>query len=366
MKRKKIVEVIPQLNSGGAERFVVDLCNEMIKYHDITLIVLFPLETHGFYLNEINSRIKIISLNKKTGKSLNLLFRLYHIIKNEKANIVHTHLNSFYYCAYAMMRLIGEVKFFHTIHNDAYQEAPGKFGVKVKKLFLIRKLFTPITISKSSNKSFSEVYNIKAALVYNGRNLNFADFSDCKVINYINDLKTNKQTKILINVARISKQKNQILLVDSVIELNKIGYDIHLIILGSHLDNGILNKIKNFKSDKIHLLGERNNVIDFVRIADGFCLSSLHEGLPISLIESMAVGTIPICTPAGGIKDILDTIKDGFMSKDFTKEGYIKTLKKFLNTSEDDLKVRKSNCIKKSKDLSIENCSIEYLKHFKI
>ena len=53
----KIIQVIPQLNSGGAERFVVDLCNELDTTHEVVLFVLFPIETHGFFSNELNARI---------------------------------------------------------------------------------------------------------------------------------------------------------------------------------------------------------------------------------------------------------------------------------------------------------------------
>ena len=40
----KILEIIPQLSSGGGERFVVDLCNELSKEHDVTLMVLHSLD----------------------------------------------------------------------------------------------------------------------------------------------------------------------------------------------------------------------------------------------------------------------------------------------------------------------------------
>ena len=35
----KILEVITDLGSGGAERFVVDLSNELARTHDVTLKV---------------------------------------------------------------------------------------------------------------------------------------------------------------------------------------------------------------------------------------------------------------------------------------------------------------------------------------
>ena len=48
----KILEIIPQLSSGGGERFVVDLCNELSKEHDVTLMVLHSLDKVDFYLKE--------------------------------------------------------------------------------------------------------------------------------------------------------------------------------------------------------------------------------------------------------------------------------------------------------------------------
>lgn len=38
----KIVEFIPQLSSGGAERFVVDLANELSKQHTVYLLGTGP------------------------------------------------------------------------------------------------------------------------------------------------------------------------------------------------------------------------------------------------------------------------------------------------------------------------------------
>ena len=54
----KILEVIPALTPGGAERFVVDLCNQMaIDGYEVTLLTMkdFGLENYGFYKD--NNRI---------------------------------------------------------------------------------------------------------------------------------------------------------------------------------------------------------------------------------------------------------------------------------------------------------------------
>ena len=92
----KIVEIIPQLSSGGAERFVVDISNELSKRHDVSLIVSFALEGKlAFYLPELAESVKVHSLNKRLGLDISYLYRLYKTIKQEAPDIVHTHLDAY-------------------------------------------------------------------------------------------------------------------------------------------------------------------------------------------------------------------------------------------------------------------------------
>ena len=74
----KIIQVIPYLGSGGAERFVVDLSNELVKQgHDVVLLTFYDLEGRfGFYKKDIDKRIKLISFHKSVGFSIISLFCL--------------------------------------------------------------------------------------------------------------------------------------------------------------------------------------------------------------------------------------------------------------------------------------------------
>ena len=75
----KILEIIPQLSSGGGERFVVDLCNELSKEHDVTLMVLHSLDKVDFYLKEVSNNVRVVSMNKRMGLDIGLLFRVYRL-----------------------------------------------------------------------------------------------------------------------------------------------------------------------------------------------------------------------------------------------------------------------------------------------
>ncbi|KAA2456752.1 glycosyltransferase family 4 protein, partial [Alistipes onderdonkii] len=75
-------------------------------------------------------------------------------------------------------------------------------------------------------------------------------------------------------------------------------------------------------------LGAKNNVGDYLLQADFFVLSSLFEGLPISLLEAISCGVIPICTPAGGIPDVINSESNGYVSKSFGADDFYYTLKR--------------------------------------
>ncbi|MPN39759.1 hypothetical protein SDC9_187288 [bioreactor metagenome] len=57
----------------------------------------------------------------------------------------------------------------------------------------------------------------------------------------------------------------------------------------------------------------------------------MYEGLPISLIEAISCGCTPLCTPAGGIPDIIKHGETGFLSADFTYESYYSLIREYID-----------------------------------
>jgi glycosyltransferase involved in cell wall biosynthesis len=60
--------------------------------------------------------------------------------------------------------------------------------------------------------------------------------------------------------------------------------------------------------DRVLFLGHRNDVLDVLRALDIMVLSSDHEGLPIVLLEAMALGVVVVARAVGGIPEV---IRDG-------------------------------------------------------
>lgn len=353
--KMKIVQIVPQLSSGGAERFVVDLSNELSLRHDVVLVASFALiEQAAFYLPEVSERVKIRSLNKKLGFDFAYLCRLYKTIKKESPDVVHTHVESFAH--FALLKwLFPRVKFVHTVHSDAQFEAGGKLKTFLKRWFFRKGWCKAVTISKKSDISFKEFYgnDVSSSLIYNGRSLK-VEWSDEEFVPLIEGCCN------LVSIAHISPVKNHLLLCSAVDQLTKKGEPIELYMFGRFVDEDIVNGIRALNNPHIHMLGEVENPRQYLRNVDVFCMSSTIEGMPISLIEALSCGLIPICTAVGGIVDIVEDGVNGFLSKDMTVESYVEAIERYLALTEDQKAEIKQQSMQSSLKYSIEECAKQY------
>ena len=91
----KILQIIFSLSSGGAERFVVDLSNELSKNNDVILLTLKDLTNYpegNFYKFDLSSRVKYENLGLPQKYTLISLWKVYQYIKKYKPDVVHMHL----------------------------------------------------------------------------------------------------------------------------------------------------------------------------------------------------------------------------------------------------------------------------------
>jgi glycosyltransferase involved in cell wall biosynthesis len=65
--------------------------------------------------------------------------------------------------------------------------------------------------------------------------------------------------------------------------------------------------------DRFLFLGQRDDVLQLLAGADAFVLASLHEGLPVALMEATSVGLPIVASSVGGIPQILETETDALL-----------------------------------------------------
>lgn len=360
----KIIQIIPHLGSGGAERFVVDLSNELIRLgHKVVLLTFYDLEgKYGFYKNDISRSVKQISLHKSIGFSIKFIWQVINIVRCEKPDIIHSHVNSL---QYTILPQIFMAKGVHTVHNEAHLEASGKMEVELRKFVFKYNLIQPVTISPESHDSFLAFYGKDAILINNGRAVDSTIAVSNEVRNEMSSFKKSERTRVIIQLARFQSQKNIPMMARVANRLYSEGYDFALLFIGSTENKPIVDEVKSLMPPCAHILGERNNPLEYLKEADAFALSSLFEGMPISLLEALAVGAIPVCTPVGGIPNVVTDGDNGFLSLDNTENSYYEAMKRFLETDMKSLNSMSEKAKKSFAPFSMVECAGKYLQLYK-
>ena len=155
-KRKiKVLHIIPDLGTGGAERLVLDL----IKYGNhkrfqFYLVSLYP-KTDNYITKELDDLgLKVFYLEKKTGPSLNIVFELYSLIRKLTPDVIHTHRYVLRYLL-PIYLVLKRTALFHTVHNIAEKELDDKRFCTTKIAFKYLRVH-PVGISSIITESIEK------------------------------------------------------------------------------------------------------------------------------------------------------------------------------------------------------------------
>lgn len=343
---------------GGIEAIICALLNEMVERHDVTMATIFAPKDSDVFEKKLDKRIKRISLGKvNPGFSLSEIFKIFRLIRKGNYDVVHIH-GFFYYYALSVLLLHHKVKFFYTIHSDAIMENVtwDKRFLWLKRICFVRKYIHPVTISPASQESFTKLYKTRSSLICNGVPKPTITATENPLVQY----KITPSTKFFIHAGRINVAKNQVVLCRSFSRLINNGYDAVLLIAGGNHDEAIMQQLQPFFGDRIVYLGERNDIPTLFHFADAMCLPSIWEGLPVTLLESLAVGCVPICSPVGGIVNVVTHGYNGLLSQDSSESSYYKTLEEYMLMTEEDRKEMRKHCIESFAPYDIKQTAAQY------
>ena len=120
---------------------------------------------------------------------------------------------------------------------------------------------------------------------------------------------------LILNIGRLVVEKDQKNFIQAAAIVNKHNKDAIFTIVGDgYLKDELQYLITSLGiQDHVRLLGYRADIADFLDAADLFVLSSISEGLPISLLQAMGVGKPVISTRIGGVADVITDGENGLL-----------------------------------------------------
>lgn len=289
-KKIKVLEICGGLSTEGIGVFLLNAF-EHIDKDKFDIHFALATQYQQIYEDRIIKNGGKIYRTHEIGEGikgkLKHLINLYKIIKKDKYDVVHSHMDFFNglnllvaFLARAPLR----ISHAH-IANNSQISLIQKIYYGLMKVFI--KLFSNkgLGCSVEANKFI----NGKGKIVFNGIDIEKFQKKD---YDFPIDTKINKDYKNLITVGRIDDQKNPLYIVDIIYSLSKIREDFHFYWIGTgSLCNEVKKKIDELNiNDKITLLGTRNDVEIFLSQMDAFILPSKYEGFGIVLAEAQVSG----------------------------------------------------------------------------
>lgn len=365
----KILEIITFLGSGGAERFVVDLSNELSKNNEVFLLTILDdkkdMEIRSFYKFAINENVHYINLGLPNGLKLQSQNAVKQAIQQINPDVVHYHLvPTLKYSAFALFTLSNKYRTYFTVHSDLKNGYDNGFmKVACKTLGTCGKIKLAC-LSQKNYQDFKSYYSkTEIRCIVNGRAPITPTDAYIAVQKEMQSYRQNAQSVLLIHVARFHPVKNQNLLVDAFNNLCNDGVNADLVIIGSGYDSSEATQLRHKANRRIHFVGPKKNISDYVLNGDIFCLSSDFEGMPISLLEASLAGVPAVSTPVCGAVDLIKDGINGILSTGHSVEEYkqaiLKAINNFNNLKKNAMKMKENS------PYTIAECASKYLDYFK-
>ena len=319
---------------GGVERHVVAMLSGLLKQDVQVLLVLF-------HDGELASRSRALGVDPVILPARNLAVlstarRLALILEQQRIRIVHAHgYKASVFCALA--RRGCRFALVKTVHGLPEPMRSAMRGWRDRLYHLADSIATRVTraticyVTEDLRTYYRQTHSgLRAMVIPNG-----VGSMDREQFPRPSDM--HEDWFNLVIVGRLEWVKGHHLAIDAV-AADGVSPDVHLHILGAgprEQELQVLAK-RNGITQRVHVLGFRRNIYDYIAHCDVLLMPSLHEGLPYTLLEAMALGVPVIASRVGGLAEVMQDETTGLL----IPPGDVKALAQAIARLRRDAKLR--------------------------
>ncbi len=268
-----------------------------------------------------------------------IIWKLSRLLKAEKVDIVHCHQHKATVHGVFAAKLAGVPIILAHVHGTGRTKNPGR---RLINSVIFRWVSRILTVGEAVKKDI--ILNNPSVdpekVISVGNSIDYDKFSKVTKSDIIRSEKfgIKKDALVFGTAGRLTETKGQKFLIDAFAQVKKQMPNSLLLFAGTGELKDELEKqaAEAGLADSVHFLGKINNMPEFYSAIDIFVLSSIAEGLPRGLMEAMAAGILCIASNAGGIPEILDNGKYGFLVEPRDSNALYLAMLKTANMPDDE------------------------------
>lgn len=291
MKPIRVLQVIPNMQAGGLESFIMNVYRH-IDRNEVQFDFLVHYNKHCFFDDEIEHlggkiyRFSVREDNRvfKYVRDLNRLFR-----EHPEYKVIHGHMASlaFIYLYVAKKHKI-PIRIIHSHNSNTEKTMKGCCKLFLSK-FAKKNANIRFSCSEMAGKFLFDNENYK--VIPNAIDIDKFRFN----LNVRQEMRGQLAVEdkfVVGHIGRFNTQKNHMFLLDIFSEILKLKKDSVLLLIGAgETEAQVRNKVDLLRlGDAVRFLGVRSDVNKLYQAMDVFVLPSIFEGLPVVGIEAQAAG----------------------------------------------------------------------------
>ena len=247
-----------------------------------------------------------------------ILFSIMRIIQENGYKVIDTHNPQSQFWGGLAARMTNIPLIITTVHSSYRESYKGLKCLLYECILRLNNLWKSqfVVVSESVSKYLKSV-NIKEdhiSLIYNGIRLPERNQKE-KRSSLLDRLGWDNDNFIVTVVGRLEPEKGHKYLIEALSDVVKNRSKVRCLIIGEgRLQKELELQVKRNGLKKwVYFTSFRNDIIKLLSSSNAFCMPSLTEGLPFSLLEACICRLPLIVTKVGGLKDLLTDNKTAIM-----------------------------------------------------
>lgn len=323
----RILQLIDSLEAGGAERMAVNYAN--VLGDALGFSALVATRKQGSLLEQIDTKVNYLFLNKKKALDFGALWRLRSFVLQHAITHVHAHSTSFF-MAFVLKLTLPSIKI---IRHDHYGNASFLSERPSGVLRCTSFFFSGVIAVNQQLKEWSEQKLNSKNVIYLPNFIPSEQVCDTRTT-YLEG----HVGKRIVFLANLRPQKNHFLLLEVARMLKASHPDWTFHLVGKDFEDAyslsIKDTIKTFQlENQVFLYGSRTDVNFILKQCDIGILTSASEGLPVALLE-YGMHQIPVVvTAVGELPSIIDNNVTGWLVPSNDAVSFYKALLALISDS---------------------------------
>lgn len=347
MSEITVLQLLHGMSVGGAEVLAAGLARRLRGQFRFVFACLDHTGELGAELKD--EGFPLVVLDRESGIDWRCSQSLKREVAEKQVTLIHAHQYTpfFYALTTGILRRRPPVLF--TEHGRFHPDLPNKKHFLFNRT-LLRKTDRVIGVGKDVRRALIENEGIpgdRVDVIYNGIDLSrFQQPSPDSSERIRRSLRIDKDCFVVTLVGRLNDLKDHSTAIRTAQRVAAEHPNFRMLFVGEGEERQkIVAEIKERKLEEIiTLLGTRHDIPDILHASDVNFLSSISEGIPLTLIEGMAASLPTVSTNVGGIAEVVVETKTGLLAPSGDDEALAKHLLKLAQDSSFGSTLGKQGC----------------------